>query len=87
MGGIDRTENDFVTKWIGEALELRETLMRLSQQELIELFHGNSGGLPRLARWLAKIILTPDNLMNPTFSLDFRTYQSLCAKRKEGIAA
>ena len=51
--------------------------------EIMDLFHNNSGGLPRLDRFGAGELLRTENLTHPVFGLDFRTYQQWCEAKAE----
>ena len=82
LGGLDVTRDDFLVRWVNESLKLKESIMRLSSEEIWEVFHKDSGGLPLLDKHIAKLILIPSNLQHSIFNLEFRQYQAW-AQHKE----
>ena len=57
FGGIDITPDDLVTKWLNEALNFRESVHRIKEQDIIALFHNNSNGFPLLGKQIGMKIL------------------------------
>ena len=62
VGGIDRTVNDFMTKWTMEAQELKATDDRMNEEDIVQLFDNDSGGLILFDRHLGKLMLSQENL-------------------------
>ena len=83
FGGIDRTKSNFLTKWLAQALELQTTNERSSEQEIIDLFDGDSGNLDLLDRHLGTLMLSQENLNNAEFGLKFNNYAQRCQIRRQ----
>ena len=83
FGGIDRTNGNFLTKWLAQALELQTTNERSSEQEIIDLFDGDSGNLDLLDRHLGTLMLSQENLNNAEFGLKFHNYSQRCPIRRQ----
>ena len=87
IGGIDRSANDILTKWIKECLDIHNYAQRATLEDIISLFHNNSGGFPLLDKHIGRIMLENEENFKPNMPCanSFRSYQLWC--NQQGTAA
>ena len=73
FAAIDQTADDVLTRWLMVCLHPRG-----SPSQIFQELHLNPQGLPRLDRYLGKLVLTRNNLSSQLFGMSFATYAEHC---------